>query len=158
MISMVRRIRQPGCQHDSMLVLIGKQGTRKSSGLRALVGTQWFTDEMPMPGTKEAGLELHCRVLVEWGEMAAFKGAEAERVKAFITRRVDRFRQPYGRAAEDHPRTCSFAGTSNIEEFLDDTTGGRRYWPVICGAVDVEWIAVSRTLLWRQACEARSSW
>jgi predicted P-loop ATPase len=153
MVSMVRRVRQPGCQNDHLPVLIGKQGTGKSSGLRALVGTDWFSDDMPKPGTKDAALQLHGKLLIEWAEMAAMKGAEVEKVKAFISRRYDRLRPPYGKVAQDFARSCSFAGSSNVPDFLDDPTGARRYWPVICGQVDIEWITANRDLLWRQACQ-----
>ena len=55
------------------------------------------------------------------------------------------------------PRTCSFAGTSNNGDFLDDATGGRRFWPVECEQVDLDWIAANRALIWRLATEAETA-
>jgi predicted P-loop ATPase len=156
MISMVRRVLQPGCQHDHQLVLIGEQGIRKSSGLALLVGQQWFTDHLPDLHNKDALIQLHGKLLIEWSEMGALKRTQIERVKTFMTSRVDSFRPPYGHANVDVPRTCCFAGTSNDDDFLDDPTGARRFWPVHCEQVDLAWIAANRELIWRLAVLAES--
>jgi predicted P-loop ATPase len=43
----VARALEPGCQLDTMVVLIGAQGWLKSSGIRALTPTpEWFTDDI----------------------------------------------------------------------------------------------------------------
>ena len=156
-ISMVRRTRYPGTQHDSLPVLIGPQGIGKSTGLRVLVGDQWFSDHMPTPGGKDAGLQLVGKILIEWSEGAALKGNATERTKAFISSPIDRFRPPYGRVAEDFKRTCSFAATSNVADILDDATGARRFWPIDCGKVDRQWLKACRNLLWRQAVAAEEA-
>jgi hypothetical protein len=76
--------------------------------------------------------------------------------KAFLSSSVDRFRSPYGRIAEDHPRTCSFAGTTNRRNFVDDPSGARRLWPVQAGLGDRPWLTANRDLIWRQACIAEA--
>jgi predicted P-loop ATPase len=157
MISMVRRVRQPGCQHDHLLVLIGDQGIGKSGGLAMLVGAEWFTDHLPELHSKDALIQLRGKVLIEWAEMGALRRSQVERSKMFITSRIDTFRPPYERAAVNVPRACSFAGTSNIGDFLDDATGGRRFWPVECERTDLTWIEANRSLLWRLAAEAESA-
>jgi predicted P-loop ATPase len=157
MISMARRVRHPGCQHDHLLVLIGRQGIRKSSGLALLVGREWFTDHLPDLHSKDALIQLHGKVLIEWSEMGAMRRTQIERTKAFITSREDSFRPPYERAAVDIKRTCCFAGTSNDDDFLDDATGGRRFWPVECEQADLDWIAANRALIWRLAAEAETA-
>ena len=43
-VAAVRRVRQPGCKHDSCLVLEGPQGSGKSSLVRTLASPAWFTD------------------------------------------------------------------------------------------------------------------
>lgn len=155
-IGMVRRVLEPGCQHDHLLVLIGEQGIRKSSGLALLVGREWFTDHLPDLHNKDALIQLHGKLLIEWSEMSALKRAQIERTKAFITSRKDTFRPPYGRATVDVPRTCCFAGTSNEADFLDDASGARRFWPVECELADCEWIAANRALIWRLAVQAEA--
>jgi predicted P-loop ATPase len=153
LIALVRRVRRPGTQQDYMLVLFsGEQGVRKSTGLRTLVGDNWFADGMPDIASKDAALQLHGKILVERGEVELL----TRRDKAFISRTVDRFRPPYGRSAQDVPRTCSIAGTTNFATFIDDPSGGRRYWPVEAGRGDREWLAKNRDLIWRLACEAEA--
>jgi predicted P-loop ATPase len=156
MVSMVRRVYFPGCQHDHLPVFIGKQGIRKSTTLAELVGAEWFTDHLPDLHSKDALIQLHGKLLIEWAEMGALRRTQIERTKAFITSRKDTFRPPYERTAIDVPRTCCFAGTSNDDDFLDDATGGRRFWPVECELVDREWIAANRALIWRLAVQAEA--
>jgi predicted P-loop ATPase len=156
MISMVRRVRRPGSQNDHMLVLVGDQGIGKSTGLRTLIGDQWFADSMPDLHSKDAKLQLHGKVAIEWSELSALHKSRIETVKNFITSPIDTFRMPYDRAASDVPRSCSFVGTTNIGEFLTDATGGRRFWPVRCRYVDRAWIANNRRLIWRLGCEAEA--
>ena len=97
---MVRRVRRPGCQHDHMLVLIGEQGIGKSTGLRTLIGDQWFADSMPDLHSKDAKLQLHGKVLIEWSELSALHKSRIETVKNFVTSPIDT-PVPYDRAASD---------------------------------------------------------
>lgn len=154
MVAMVRRVREPGSKHDHLLVLIGEQGIKKSTGLRTLVGADWFANSMPDLRSKDAALQLRGKLLIEWSEMEAASRATAARIKNFLASQQDTYRAPYGRITQTVPRVCSFAGTSNGDEVVDDPSGARRYWPAICSTVDLDWIAANRDLLWRLACGA----
>jgi predicted P-loop ATPase len=154
MIAVVRRVRQPGCQQDYMPVLVGGQGDMKSTGARVLFGDAWFADRLPAINNKDALIQLHGKIVIERPEVERLGNAD----KAFITSSSDRFRAPYGRIAEDHPRTCNFLGTTNFPTFIKDASGGRRYWPVpIIGAGDRNWLTHARDLIWRQACIAKAN-
>jgi predicted P-loop ATPase len=63
---------------------------------------------------------------------------EVSRVKAFISRTTDRYRPPYGNRIIESPRACVFWGTTNTNDYLKDETGGRRFWPVKTGTIDVD--------------------
>jgi predicted P-loop ATPase len=153
MTGVVRRVRQPGCQQDYMPVLIGGQGEMKSTGLRKLVGDNWFADRLPAITDKDSLIQLHGKLVIERPEVENL----GNRDKAFISSSTDRFRAPYGRIAEDHPRTCNFFGTTNFPTFINDASGGRRYWPVaIVNAGDRDWLGAARNLIWRQACLAEA--
>ena len=62
--------------------------------------------------------------------MAGMRKAEAETIKLYISKQVDRFRPAYGRRLQEFPRQCVFIGTTNETQFLRDTTGNRRFWVV----------------------------
>ena len=114
----------------------GPQGVGKSSAIAALVpNEEWFTDEFSAE-TKDGKLALRGVWLVEVGELAALRKAEVETIKAFLSRRVDKYRDPYGRRDGRHPRQCALFGTVNPEQYLRDDTGNRRFLPVTVGAID----------------------
>jgi putative DNA primase/helicase len=148
--SAVARALRPGCQVDTMLILEGAQGARKSSAL-AVLGGAWFTDQLPDLGNKDAQQQLQGVWLVELAELGALSKAEVERVKAFVTNRSDRYRASFGRRSRNYPRTCVFAGTTNATTYLKDESGGRRFWPVIVGAIDLDALERDRDQLWAEA-------
>ncbi|MCX6606162.1 MAG: DUF3854 domain-containing protein [Acidobacteria bacterium] len=151
LISAVARVMKPGCQVDHMLVLEGDQGLRKSTALRALAGSEYFSDAQIDLQSKDSQLHALRYWIIEWGELDALRKAEVTAVKAFITRQTESFRRPYGHYIEDNPRQCVFAGSTNRSDYLRDETGGRRFWPVKCARADAERIAADREQLWAEA-------
>ena len=150
MISGVARIFEPGCKADYMLVLIGAQGTRKSSAINVLA-KHWSADSFIDIGRPDAMLGLQGVWIYEIAELAAIKGArDIERVKGFVTSRTDHFRSPYGRRYRDYPRQCVFAGTTNDETPLNDTEN-RRFWTVDCGNIDLDHLSKDVDQLWAEA-------
>jgi predicted P-loop ATPase len=68
---------------------------------------------------------------------------------------------PYDRTTKDYPRSVVFAGTLNPDgnEYLQDTTGNRRFWPVeVAGVegvsggkfIDTDGLARDRNQLWAE--------
>jgi len=149
--SAVARVHRPGCKADCALVLEGPQGAGKSSALRALADP-WFCDRLSELGSKDAAIELRGTWIVEIAELDSMSRAETGTIKAYMSRSHDRYRPPYGRRVVELPRQCVFAGSVNPEGgYLKDATGGRRFWPVACGAIDVEALARDRDQLWAEA-------
>jgi putative DNA primase/helicase len=148
--SMVARVMAPGCKVDTMPVLEGPQGVGKSTALRVL-GGKWFTECHEEITGKDFYGVLSGKWLVEIAEMHAFGRAEINRVKGVLSCQVDRYRVPYGRVAEDYPRQSVFAGTTNRSDWNNDPTGARRFWPVLCGRINLAWIEKMRDQLFAHA-------
>ena len=148
---MVKRVFEPGCQWDYVLVLEGKQGRFKSSIARAIAGDRWFMDNLPDLKDKDAMLNLQGKWLIELGELADVKRTDYNLVKAYLIRRVDTVRNHYGRLKEDVPRQSVFIGTINEGQYLKDPTGNRRYWPVKVGTCNVPGLLKVREQLFAEA-------
>lgn len=150
MISAVARIFRPGCKADCILILEGPQGSRKSSALAALAGA-YFSDDVDALGTKAAAEQIQGQWIIELSELDSMQRAGETAIKSFLSRQQDIFRPSYGRRAVPHPRQCVFAGSGNRNDYLRDATGGRRFWPVVCGDIDVAALERDRDLLWAEA-------
>ncbi len=152
LISAVARIYRPGAKVDCALILEGPQGIKKSSALQ-IMGHPWFTDRLSDLGSKDAAMETRSVWIIEIAELDTMSRAEVGTIKAFISRTTDRFRPPYGKRLVDLPRQSVFAGSVNPEGgYLKDATGGRRFWPVACGTIDIAAVERDRDQLWAEAC------
>jgi putative DNA primase/helicase len=152
LIASVRRVRQPGCKYDQLVVLEGGQGLGKSRAVKALYGREWFSDSMhPDFGNRDAPISMRGAWGIELAEIAELIRNGDEVFKAFMSRPVDRYRPIHGKFVIDVPRQCVLVGTTNATDYLRDTTGNRRIWPVRCEGADVEWIEREREQLWAEA-------
>lgn len=134
LISVMSRIFNPGCQVDTMLVLAGGQGVRKSTVLRAIgeaIDPRCYADSFDIGDhSKDRLQKLRGKCLIEWAEMSGLTKRDVREVKTFLTERNDEYRAPYDRCVRKWPRTAVFAGSTNNDELLADETGGRRFWIV----------------------------
>ena len=132
LIAALNRAFHPGLKFDNILVLSGPQGIGKST-LISRLGMEWYSDCLTLSdmNDKTAAEKLQGYWLIEIGEMAGMRKADLEKVKSFLTRQDDKFREAYGRRVASHPRQCVFFGTTNnTEGYLRDVTGNRRFWNV----------------------------
>ena len=137
LLAAVARVFDPGAKFDNMLILVGRQGMGKSTLFRKL-GRQWFSDSLTTFEGKEAAELIQGVWIAEVGELTAMTKQETNSVKQFLSKQDDQYRAAYARRLEVHPRRCIFVGTSNDTEFLKDTTGNRRFWPVNVGRGDTD--------------------
>lgn len=156
LIAACARIMRPGCKVDTMLVLEGPQGARKSSALAAIasaLGEHCFTDRLSKLDGKDAVIELQGNVIVEIAELDAFRGSQVSTIKAFLSRQTDKIRLPWDATITELPRACVFAGTVNPggAGWLHDATGARRFWPLAVGAIDIEGLRHVAGQLWAEA-------
>ena len=128
----IARAMEPGCKYDTMVILCGPQGIGKSTLLQKM-SHGWFNDSIRSFEGKEAAELLPGVWLVEIAELDAFRNTDVARIKQFVSLCSDRYRAAYGRHMKTQPRSCVFFGTCNQMDFLRDTTGNRRFWPVDVG-------------------------
>ena len=102
---------------------------------------------------------LRGRWIIEAAELSGMRRADIEHLKAFLSRQVDRARLAYGRIVSEVPRQCVIVGTTNSLEYLRDTTGNRRFWPVRCQRFNITALRRDRDQLWAEAAarEARGA-
>jgi predicted P-loop ATPase len=153
LISAVARGLQPGCQVDHVLTLEGRQGSGKSTLVRIL-GGQWTQEHLPDMHSKDGMAALAGAWFVELSELAAMSRSEVESVKSFISRKVDCYRQAYGRHVVEQPRRCVFVATTNEQTYLRDQTGNRRFWPLQCDELKRDELAQDRDQLFAEAVQA----
>jgi len=155
LVSAVARAYVPGCQCDTALILQGEQGYGKSTFFRTLASPDWFDDSLGSASDKDERLKLHRAWMIEWAELEAiFKRKDIAAVKAFMTTKIDLIRPPYGRSIESFKRASVIVGTTNQQEFLNDTTGSRRFWVIpIQKQIDRERLEAERDRIWAAAVQ-----
>ncbi len=149
---LVKRIVEPGCKFDYVLVLEGEQGTKKSTSL-AVLGGNWHVETTMSTDSKDFFMQFSGKAIVEFSEGETLSRTEVKRMKAIITMQTDKYRPPYERTSQEFPRRCVFAMTTNQTEYLKDETGNRRWLPVrvVFPESNVEWLAENREQLLAEA-------
>lgn len=164
LISAVARALDPGCKVDTALILVGEQAAKKSTFFETLFG-EWFGDS-PIPiGNKDAPIQMQ-RV---WGyecqeleDLTTRKSVDA--VKQYMSTRRDLYRPPFARTAVLVPRHTVLCGSCNRPEFLEDSTGDRRFWVLTIPAgwtIPVSLLTELRGRIWAEALadyEAGERW
>lgn len=147
----VCRMKYPGCKFDYAVVIEGKQGARKSTLVKTLA-KEFFSDDEISMDDKDTLIAIKGNWFVELGEMGFMKKSEVNKVKAFMSRSTDKFRAPFERRTETHPRSCVFVGTTNQDTYLKDNTGNRRFIPVKCelATIDIDKLKSNVDQIWAE--------
>lgn len=154
---LVKRIVFPGCKFDYVLVLEGPQGSKKSTSLGVIGqqadGSNWHVESTMSPDNKDFFMQFEGKAIIEFSEGETLSRTEVKKMKSVITTASDRYRPSYGRVAQDFPRRCVFAMTTNQDEYLKDETGNRRWLPVRVRLpqANVEWLSTNREQLYAEA-------
>jgi predicted P-loop ATPase len=150
--SAVARVMRPGCKADNVVILEGSQGCGKSTALRVLAAREdWYYEACGDVGDKDFAQDMRGKWIAEIPEIDRLIASKDEAtLKALISKLVDRYRPSYGRASQDFPRQVVFGGTTNRDDYLRDVTGNRRYWPLVCGLIDIPALRRDIDQIWAQ--------
>jgi hypothetical protein len=158
LVAAVRRVRQPGCKFDQIIVLEGPEGTGKSTAIRDLAGNQNFSDQTILGlNDREQQEAVRGVWLYEIADLAGMSKADVDKTKAFASRQSDRARPAYGRQRMELLRRCIFFAATNNETYLKSQTGNRRFWPVRTGKIAIEALRRDRDQLWAEAAAIEST-
>jgi predicted P-loop ATPase len=152
-ISCVARGLRPGCKVDTVLILCGPQGAKKSTSLRVLAGDGYFSDSHLDIRSKDSYQLIHQSGVWIWelAEFYSLKNRDNENAKMFLSSPSDRYRPSYAKAPVNRKRSLVFTSTTNELAFLTDSTGNRRYWPVNTEIIDIEGLKKDRDQIWAEA-------
>ncbi len=130
-IGAVRRVFQPGCKHDTCLVLHSEeQGKNKSTFWNRLASDSFFNDT-GQSNNKDFLLAAHSCWIYELAEIETVTTNQAiGALRQLLSSKKDLFRAPYAAAVDVHKRRGIFVGSVNKTNFLRDPFGTRR-WHVI---------------------------
>jgi putative DNA primase/helicase len=149
----IKRIMEPGCKFDYMVILEGEQGIMKST-LFEVLGGDYFISLSFGYQEKEIVENIQGAWFIEIADMNGFAKKDIEWLRAFITRKSDRCRLPYARTSGDFARQNIFVGTTNPSgdnEYLKDDTGNRRFFPILCSKMNVHSLRDVRDQLFAEA-------
>lgn len=162
LIAAVKRVYEPGCKFDHMLILEGDQSVGKSTTLKAMASfgqddgeTSYFNDTFRIKNleNKDELAKLRGVLIVELQELAGFNKQDRDALTAFVTTVQDEYRRPYGFENEKYPRQFVLAGTYNpVAGIFSDPTGYRRYWCVtVTKKIDIDGLKQAREQIWAEA-------
>jgi predicted P-loop ATPase len=152
----VQRALYPGadCKADVAVVLLGPQGTFKSTFVRHLSPvSRWFTENLPHDmASKDAKAHISGKFIIEMAEMFSMKKTDIQAIKAFLSATEDVYRPAYGRKDVSNPRRCIFIGTTNDSEIFADASGSRRFITIeVEKRANLQWLAENRDQIWAEA-------
>ena len=147
-------ISQEGFVSENVLILKGDQGAGKTKWLTNLAPKDCVKTGIQLnPSNKDSVLEATSVWIAELGEFdGTTSKSDTASLKAFLSKRIDYVRRPYGVAEEMIPRKSIFCASVNSDTFLVDDTGNRRYWTLEIGEAN-EKHGIDMQQLWRQVME-----
>lgn len=144
-----RCLTKTGCKADYMPILQGKQGTKKSQFCLSLINDPSLIADVDFDNnTDDIIRKISGKVIGVIDEMNGFGKKQASFVKKFITFTHDTYIPKYKEFEKVITRSVVFIGTTNEEQFLNDVTGERRYYPIpIKDGAETRYLELKRDIL-----------
>lgn len=121
-------------------LLVGAQGTRKSTFCRNLVPPElrnYYTDSIDFSRKRDAELYLNRFALINIDEFDQISSTQQGFLKHILQKPVVNIRKPHANAVLEMQRYASFIATSNQMDLLTDPSGSRRFICIeVTGVID----------------------
>ena len=111
-------------------LLVGAQGTRKSTFCRSIVPPElraYYTDSIDFSRKRDAELYLNRFALINIDEFDQISSTQQGFLKHILQKPVVNVRKPYANAVLEMRRYASFIATSNQKDLLTDPSGSCRF-------------------------------
>lgn len=133
-VAAVKRVFEPGCKFDNILVLQGGQGIGKSTICELIAKSFFNTISLSEVGNKDLVDKLNKTWIAIIDELDTFNKKEMSTIKTFLSLNSDSVRLSYARNTQTFKRHCVFIGSTNDDTFLRDSTSSveRRFWILKC--------------------------
>lgn len=155
LIAAISRIYNPGCKFDFMVILEGDQGIGKSTLVEELAG-KWYLDTNFDNKDKDLVDAMRGAFIVEISELSGMGKKDVDWLKSFLSKKCDRVRLAYAARTKDFKRKSVFIGTYNPSgnnNYFRDDTGNRRFWPIECTKINVDFVRENKYQLFAEAIE-----
>lgn len=153
LMAAVARIYVPGIKFDNVLILEGEENIGKSTVFRIL-SDPWFCDSVDlMQDDKQIIEKMRGYWFLEMAEMVGMNDRDQEWVTSFLSRQHDVQRLSYERRAEKFKRQSVFCASSNKMAYLFREEGNRRWWPVKCQKINIEYLKENKDQIFAEAKE-----
>ena len=130
LVAMVGCVLDDKVINHTVIVFSGKQGLGKTTWVEKLVPKplkEYLFSGTINPNNKDTLVKLSECMLINLDELENLNRSEIGSLKEIITKTQIRMRKAYGHNNETMPRRASFAGSVNTAQFLNDSTGSRRF-------------------------------
>ena len=130
LVAMVGCVLDDKVINHTVIVFSGKQGLGKTTWVEKLIPKplkEYLFSGTINPNNKDTLVQLAECMLINLDELENLNRSEIGSLKEIITKTQIRMRKAYGHNNETMPRRASFAGSVNTAQFLNDSTGSRRF-------------------------------
>lgn len=144
------------CANHTMLVLTGSQGKFKTTWLENLcpktLTNYLYTGKLNLESKDSLTLIAENLFINIDDQLKQLHKKDENELKNLITINYVKYRRPYDPIITEYPHLCSFMGSVNGNEFLNDPTGSRRFLPFEVENINIKDAQnIDMDLVWAQA-------